>query len=194
LSRWLSLPFIFGRRSKADPPVAPPDPPDDGRLRVLPMRLSDLDQVLEVEGSAFTTPWSRRAFTSELTQNGYAVYLVVKRGRRVIAYGGMWALLGEAHVTNIAVRPEERGRKIGETVLRSLLLRAEARGCLRVTLEVRRTNHVAQNLYRKYAFEEKAVRRGYYTDNGEDAFVMVRDGLSAPPLPPAPRLEDLAQP
>lgn len=191
MSRWLSLPFIFGRRSR---PELPPEemPPDDGQLRVLAMRLTDLDGVLEVEASSFTTPWSRRAFVSELTQNGYAVYLVIKRGRRVIAYAGMWALLGEAHVTNVAVRPEERGKKIGELLLRALLAAAEARNCTRVTLEVRRTNAVAQGLYQKYGFAHSGVRRGYYTDNGEDAFIMVREDPVAPPLPPPPAVADLA--
>lgn len=146
------------------------------------MALDDLDEVLEVEHSAFTTPWSRRAFVSELTQNHYAVYLVVKRGRRTIAYGGMWAVLGEAHITNVAVRPEERGHKVGDLLLRSLLLEAEARDCLKVTLEVRRSNLVAQNLYRKYGFLERGVRRGYYTDDGEDAFVMVREGDKGDPM------------
>ena len=155
----------------------------------MPMTLDDLDQVLEVEHGAFTTPWSRRQFVSELTQNHYAVYLVVKRGRRTIAYGGMWAVLGEAHITNIAVLTEERGRKVGDLLLRSLLLEAEARDCLKVTLEVRRSNVVAQNLYRKYGFLERGVRRGYYTDDGEDAFVMVREGVRGDPalrVPPAP--------
>lgn len=146
------------------------------------MTLEDLDEVLEVEHSAFTTPWSRRAFVGELTQNNYAVYLVVKRGRRTIAYGGMWAVLGEAHITNVAVRPEERGHKVGDLLLRSLLLEAEARDCFKVTLEVRRSNLVAQNLYRKYAFLERGVRRGYYTDDGEDAFVMVREGQRGDPV------------
>jgi ribosomal-protein-alanine N-acetyltransferase len=146
------------------------------------MTLEDLDEVLEVEQSAFTTPWSRRAFVSELTQNNYAVYLVVKRGRRTIAYGGMWAVLGEAHITNVAVRPEERGRKVGDLLLRSLLIAAEERNCLKATLEVRRSNLVAQNLYRKYGFLERGVRRGYYTDDGEDAFVMVREGRRGDPL------------
>lgn len=159
------------------------------------MTLEDLPQVLEVEHSAFTTPWSKRAFVSELTQNNYAVYLVVKRGRRIVAYGGMWAVLGEAHITNVAVRPEERGHKVGDLILRSLLRAAEERDCLRVTLEVRRTNIVAQNLYRKYGFVQQGVRRGYYTDNGEDAFIMVRDGERGDPMlltgPPVGRPGDV---
>lgn len=161
------------------------------------MTLEDLDEVLEVEHGAFTTPWSRRQFVSELTQNSYAVYLVIKRGRRTIAYGGMWALLGEAHVTNIAVRAEERGRKIGDLLLRSLLLEAESRNCLKVTLEVRRSNVVAQNLYRKYGFLERGVRRGYYTDDGEDAFIMVREGVKGDPalrVPPAEEAEAAPEP
>lgn len=156
------------------------------------MTLDDLDQVLEVEHGAFSTPWSRRQFVSELTQNNYAVYLVIKRGRRTIAYGGMWAVLGEAHVTNVAVRKEERGRKVGDLLLRALLVEAEARDCLKVTLEVRRSNLVAQNLYRKYGFAETTVRRGYYTDDGEDALVMVRVGVKGDPalrVPPAPQTE-----
>ncbi|CAB1129279.1 ribosomal protein S18 alanine N-acetyltransferase [Candidatus Hydrogenisulfobacillus filiaventi] len=141
------------------------------------MYLDDLDAVLEIERRSFPTPWSRNAFRSELLENTVATYLVLEFHGRVVAYGGMWVILDEAHVTNVAVHPDYRGRHLGEAMMQGLLDRARAQGVRRMTLEVRRGNTVAQNLYRKLGFVQLGVRRGYYTDTREDAFIMWKDPL-----------------
>lgn len=147
-------------------------------VAIFPMTPSDLDGVMEVERLSFLTPWSREAFASEIMQT-YTVYLVAREGDKVVAHGGIHVVWEDAHVTNIAVHPLYRGRGLGELMLQELMARAVARGANRSTLEVRATNTTAQNLYRKLGFVTRpgAVRKGYYTDTGEDAIIMWKDPL-----------------
>ena len=147
-------------------------------ISVHPMTLADLDQVMEVERLSYLTPWSRQAFESELLQR-YTVYLVARAGERVVGFAGMHVLWEMAHVTNVAVHPEFRGRGIGERLMRELIRIAYRRGAARMTLEVRVGNAPAQALYRKLGFitEPGAVRKGYYTNTGEDAIIMWKEPL-----------------
>jgi [ribosomal protein S18]-alanine N-acetyltransferase len=136
------------------------------------MQLKDIDDVLLIEHQSFATPWSREAFYNELTHNQYAVYLVLEEQERVIGYCGVWVVIDEAHITNIAILPEYRGKKLGETLLARLMEISKKMGAIKMTLEVRVSNQVAQSLYRKLGFEDGAIRKRYYTDNQEDALVM----------------------
>ncbi len=147
-------------------------------IAVHPMTMADLDQVMEVERLSYLTPWSRQAFESELLQR-YTVYLVARAGDRVVGFAGMHVLWEMAHVTNVAVHPEFRGRGVGERLMRELIRIAYRRGAARMTLEVRVGNAPAQALYRKLGFvtEPGAVRKGYYTDTGEDAIIMWKEPL-----------------
>ena len=78
------------------------------------MNVDDIDQVMEVEHKSFTLPWSRESFYNEIINNQFAVYLVIEDEGRVIGYCGVWLVVDEAHITNIALLPEYRGRKLGE--------------------------------------------------------------------------------
>lgn len=156
--------------------------PDPSPVRIERMRLDDLPGVMEVERLSYETPWSRRAFVSELTENAYAHYLAAKKGGRVVGYVGMWLILDEAHITNVAVHPDYRAIGIGRLLMESAILLAQEHRCPKITLEVRRTNLVAQRLYKAFGFQMAGLRKGYYTDNGEDAFIMVREeGPERPP-------------
>jgi ribosomal-protein-alanine N-acetyltransferase len=99
--------------------------------------------------------------------------------RSIVGYAGIWVMTDEAHVTTIASAPTMRGRGVGEFLLVALIHRGIEVGARWMTLEVRASNSVAQNLYRKYTFKEMGVRRRYYSDNGEDALVMWTDALDA---------------
>jgi ribosomal-protein-alanine N-acetyltransferase len=99
--------------------------------------------------------------------------------RSIAGYAGMWIMTDEAHITTIASAPSFRGRGVGELLVLALIDRALANGARWMTLEVRASNTVAQNLYRKYTFKEMGVRRRYYSDNGEDALVMWTDALDS---------------
>ena len=136
------------------------------------MTVDDLDEVMEVELKSFTVPWSKEAFFNELTKNQFAHYLIVEVDQRVVGYCGVWIIIDEAHITNIALLPEYRGMKLGEALMAKVMEQAREMGALRMTLEVRVSNERAQNLYRKFGFEEGAIRKQYYTDNMEDAIVM----------------------
>lgn len=136
------------------------------------MTVEDLDDVLEVEVNSFATPWSRDAFFNELTKNQFAHYLIAEVDQKVVGYCGVWIIVDEAHITNIALLPDYRGLKLGEALLGRIIELARELGALRITLEVRVSNERAQNLYRKFGFEDGALRKQYYTDNMEDAVVM----------------------
>ena len=135
------------------------------------MTRSDVSRVMEIERQCFATPWHESAYITELS-NRSAYYVVARIGDLIVGYGGLWIIADEAHITTIAVESPYRGRKIGERILVDMLEEAMARGVRRITLEVRERNVAAQNLYRKYGFAAAAIRRGYYTDNNENAVVM----------------------
>ncbi|AGK51978.1 MAG: ribosomal-protein-alanine acetyltransferase [Bacillus sp. (in: firmicutes)] len=144
----------------------------NGSLTFRDMELKDIDDVLKIEHESFTAPWSREAFVNELTSNRFAVYIVIEEAEQVVGYCGVWVIVDEAHITNIALLPEHRGKKLGEALLLKVMEVTKKLGAVKMTLEVRVTNSVALALYRKLGFKDGAIRKGYYTDNREDALVM----------------------
>lgn len=144
----------------------------NGSLTFRYMELKDIEDVLKIEHECFTAPWSEEAFINELTHNRFAVYIVIEDGDHVIGYCGVWVIVDEAHVTNIAILPEYRGKKLGEALLTKVIEVTKKLGAEKMTLEVRVCNYIAQGLYRKLGFKDGAIRKGYYTDNQEDALVM----------------------
>jgi ribosomal-protein-alanine N-acetyltransferase len=141
-------------------------------LDIAPMRVGDIGDVLRVEALCFTSTWPRNAFHNELTENKLAHYFVGRAGEELVAYGGLWVILEDAHITTVAVDPAHQGQGYGERMLVCLLDQAIDRGASWITLEVRETNGTAQNLYKKYGFAVVNTRRGYYSDNDENALVM----------------------
>jgi [ribosomal protein S18]-alanine N-acetyltransferase len=135
------------------------------------MQNEDVERVAELDRKCFPTPWTVSAYYTEV-HNPSAFYIVARVDGLIVGFAGMWVIMDEAHITTIGVDPDYRGRKIGERMLVHLLDESIHRGARRATLEVRRHNLVAQNLYNKYAFQIVAVRKGYYSNNNEDAFVM----------------------
>lgn len=142
------------------------------RLQISAMSEADLKEVVRIEAQSFSTTWPPNAFYNELRDNKLAHYFVGKIDAQIVAYGGIWVILEDSHVTTIAVDPSQRGRKFGELMLLHLLDHAILSGASWITLEVRESNTVAQALYRKYGFTTVSTRRGYYSDNSESALVM----------------------
>ena len=142
------------------------------RLAITKMTLDDIPAVLEIEALSFPSAWPPNAFTNELRDNKLAYYFVGRLDGKIVAYGGIWVILEDSHVTTIAVHPDLRGQRLGEEVLVHLLDEAIERGASWITLEVREANDVAQKLYRKYGFTVVSTRKGYYSDNNESALVM----------------------
>ncbi|MDL1897071.1 ribosomal-protein-alanine N-acetyltransferase [Anaerolineae bacterium CFX7] len=174
-------------------------------VQIEPMVVSDLAQVMEIDQAAFPSPWSTRAYEYELRYNEMAHYFVARldpdtleRAARgswrqrlqhlwtrqrpapvslLVGYVGYWLMAGEAHISTIAVRENYRGRSLGELLLAFALQDAARRSAHVATLEVRVSNLRAQQLYVKYDFEKVGMRKAYYSDNNEDAFIM-----TTPPL------------
>ncbi len=136
------------------------------------MQVGDIEQICLIEIACFPTPWTADAFFNELEHNAFARYVVMTWNDIIIGYAGMWTILDEAHITNIAVLEHYRGRKLGERLLRELVVQAMGYGMTRMTLEVRTSNYTAQRLYEKFGFRAEGLRRAYYSDNGEDAIIM----------------------
>ncbi|MCA1553570.1 MAG: ribosomal protein S18-alanine N-acetyltransferase [Chloroflexi bacterium] len=166
---------------------------------VEPLAVSDIDEIMAIEREAFSAPWTPSAYRHELLRNEMARYYVVRQHHApvhartrsplrsllaksppsgasalppILAYGGFWIMVDEAHISTIASAHEWRGKGLGELLLIGMIEHAHEFGVEKVTLEVRVSNTVAQNLYHKYGFEVEGRRRRYYSDNGEDALIM----------------------
>lgn len=133
-----------------------------------------IDEIVEIEKLSFAIPWSKDAFLQEYFHNPQANYVVALSEDQVVGYGGFWIIFDEAHITNIAVHPNFRGQKIGTCIVEAMIEKAASQGVNSLTLEVRKSNTVAQSLYEKYGFLSVGVRPKYYSDNGEDAVIMWR--------------------
>ena len=108
---------------------------------------------------------------SEL-DNKFAKYVVLKNGNSVVGYGGMWVIIDEAHITNVAVHPDARGLGAGDIIVDALFRICRKHKVTGITLEVRSSNFVAINLYEKHGFVKESIRPHYYEDNKEDAVIM----------------------
>ena len=155
-----------------------------------PMSSADLHSVMEMEHVSFPTPWSIDTYRRELTVPN-ASYWVVRPGVKegtlddmeippVLAYGGMWLLGEDAHITTIATHPDWRRRRIGEWLLIHMIDVARSHHISALTLEVRLRNVAAQALYAKLGFVAVGLRRGYYQDTGEDARLLTLFAIDHP--------------
>ena len=138
------------------------------------MKVDDIDGVFEVEKNCFEDYWSKDSFKKELSNN-LAKYLVAKVDGKVAGYVGIWFVVDEGHITNVAVHEDYRGQKIGDQLIKELVRVCKDNKIVSMTLEVRTSNTVAQNLYRKYGFKMAGIRKEYYSNNKEDAIIMWND-------------------
>jgi ribosomal-protein-alanine N-acetyltransferase len=141
------------------------------------MRLEDLEAVMEIEEKCFILPWSKLSFLHELLDNERAYYYVAVRDQQILGYIGMWIVLDEGHITNLAVHPSYRRQGVGRALLKNLAFEGKKMGLNYLTLEVRISNLSAQILYKEVGFVEAGVRPGYYQDNREDALIMWKGPL-----------------
>ena len=141
-------------------------------IEVVPMTNADIDGVLKVEEECFAIAWTRADFEREMNENKLAVYFVAKDGEKIIGYAGMWHVVTEGQITNVAVSEEYRNRHVGSMLIEALIKVAEKREMIGITLEVKISNYPAQKLYSNYGFKPEGFRKNYYTDTNEDAIVM----------------------
>ena len=143
---------------------------------IRPVQESDVAQIHAIEKLCFAMPWSEASIMHDITQNVVARWLVMDDGEgRVIAYAGMWFVLDEAHVCNVAVHPDFRGCGYGRRIFEALIDLAQENSMSLMTLEVRRSNLTAQALYHACGFLDVGYRKRYYEDNQEDALIMYRE-------------------
>ena len=148
-----------------------------------PMQRGDVSRIAQLERICFRSPWSEKSLLGEV-KNPVAHYRVGILDADIQAYGGMWIYFGEAHLTNVAVAPEYRRQGYGRALMLDLIQTALLPGAERMTLEVREHNQGAQALYQCLGFETAGRRKRYYSDTGEDAFIMWNDQISAQVDPP----------
>lgn len=141
-------------------------------VAITPMRRRHLRAVLRIEHQVYARPWSGALFRRELGRGATRVYVVARIGRTVVGYAGLMMTEASGHVTTVAVHPHHRRRQIGTRLLLAVARAARTREADRLTLEVRVSDHRAQDLYRKFGFEGVGTREGYYIDTHEDAIVM----------------------
>ena len=140
------------------------------------IREEDVRQIHEIETLCFAMPWSEESILHDVKENPVARWLVLDDGSgRVMAYAGMWFVLDEAHVCNVAVHPDFRRMGYGRRILEALVDMAKANSMTLMTLEVRRSNLAAQALYHQCGFLDVGYRKRYYEDNKEDALIMYRE-------------------
>jgi len=139
---------------------------------------SDLDDVLAIEDASFTNPWTREMYLAEFENEGVAYcYLARNADRQVVGFCSFWRVVDELHINNLAVLPQHRRAGVATALLRHVFREGARLGAVRATLEVRRSNDPARNLYERFGFSTAGTRRAYYTKPVEDAIVLWRDGL-----------------
>jgi ribosomal-protein-alanine N-acetyltransferase len=138
---------------------------------IVPIEDQYIEGILNVSMLSFPITWSKESFKGELS-NKYARYMVAVKNGIVVGFAGMWIIIDEAHITNIAVHPEYRGFGIGSMLMDSLLTICQIECVTAITLEVRVSNQRAIDLYNKFGFVEEGIRKAYYEDNKEDALIM----------------------
>lgn len=146
-------------------------------LRLEKLAEHHLPAVIAIEKASNGAPWSERSFRNEL-EHRHGRFLVAIADGNVVGYGGVWLVVDEAHVTNLAIDPAYRRRGIGKRLMAALLDSAREAGMVCSTLEVRTGNLAAIELYRGLGYRDVAIRKGYYPDNREDALVMWLDDLT----------------
>jgi len=170
----------------------------DGQLPYLirSMRWDDVSVVMAIEHESFPLPWSSYTYRHELTENTHSHYIVMQTRAAgpdarswwlrmlrpasppIIGYAGYWLITDEAHISTIAVTTRWRRHGLGELLLLTMIEQALGMDAVMVTLEVRVSNQVAQNLYQKYGFVMTGTRPRYYRDNDEDAYIMTVEAVN----------------
>jgi len=139
------------------------------------MAINDLEAICTIENEAFSHPWTNEDFLSELNANPYANYYVLEENNQIIAYFGLWIIFEKAQITTIAVKSKFRGLKYSKVLMKFVNDLCIRNNVEQISLEVRISNIKAINLYEGFGFIKSGIRKDYYQDNHEDAYLMVKD-------------------
>ena len=141
-------------------------------IEIISMQKEHLDDVYKIEENAFSIPWSKKELEKDAFLNKLSIYLVALYNNEIVGYVGMWHVVNEGHITNIAVKNEYRNQGIGDKLIKELINIAKEKEMIGITLEVRMNNLSAQKLYSKNGFKVEGIRKNYYKDTREDAIIM----------------------
>jgi len=154
--------------------------PDEFEIRE--MLTGDIEAVMGIEREVFPSPWTPEFFERELRRGEVTIYLVAFSAGRLLGFIGAHLLGDEIYITNMAVAHDFRRRGLGSALLMECVQLGLKKGSRWLTLEVRETNRDAQEFYRFFGFRELGLRRGYYSDTGEDAVIMAAGDIREGPL------------
>ena len=140
-------------------------------VNIIPFSQKYLDSLIELEKICFTMPWTREMFEEEF-KSSLTHYFIAVENDAVVGYAGLWKILDEGQITNIAVLPDYRRRGIADKLINALI--SSTSDIKSYTLEVRESNTAARALYEKLGFAVVGTRKGYYSDNGENAILYAR--------------------
>ena len=136
-----------------------------------------VEAVHELEQKCFSHPWTYNMLYTDICENDITEYIIAEIDGQYVGYAGMWIIFDEAHITNICTHPDFRRKGIGAKLLSYMIKTASEKGACRMTLEVRVSNVAAMKLYESFGFHVCGKRTKYYSDNGEDAYVLWKDDL-----------------
>lgn len=144
-------------------------------IEIKPMTNKDILAVVDIDKKSYSQPWGVNEFFREVNYNRFGKYFVAELNNVIVGYIGSWFLSDLIHITTVAVHPDFRRRGIGEKLMNYILDIGKKENCRLCVLEVRVSNERAINLYKKLGFEIDKIKKGYYPDNREDAYYMVKD-------------------
>ena len=141
-------------------------------MKFIDLTTEIIDDIYKIEINSFKKPWSKQEFINE-TENKLAKYFCLEVSGKIIGYIGVWEIFDEGHITNVVILPEFRGQGYGSRLVEKMIFHAEERKMSLLTLEVRKSNESAINLYKKHDFLEVGLRKNYY-EGKEDAILMTK--------------------
>jgi len=140
-------------------------------IKIAKARAIDIKKIIEIEELSYKNPWSREVFMIDYVFNRISHYFVARIGNKICAFIGLWIEIDRFHIINIAVHPDYRKKGIGTSLINFIINNAERKRMKEVYLEVRKSNEIAQNLYKKFNFKITEKLNKYYQD-GEDGYRM----------------------
>lgn len=143
------------------------------KANILELKNEDVLVVAEIEKECFSKPWSEKAIKTEIN-NDLSYFVVAKVGNEVVGYGGMYSVMGEGYIYNIAVKRKYRKFGIGTNIVNELVNYSKIKSLNFLSLEVRKSNTPAINLYSNCGFEKVGNRKNFYTNPLEDAIIMTK--------------------
>ena len=139
------------------------------------MELQDIDEVVALEQELFTSPWSKDDFIYEIEKNAFSTILILQEDDQIAGYLGMWNLGDQSQITTLGVKKQYQGRGFAKALMNKCIEITKYLGYDNISLEVRVSNQKAIKLYQQFGFQTVAIRKDYYQDNHEDAYLMIKE-------------------